>query len=222
MNLPFLIDRFYKLSLANEKMAELLSQLSALETFKDRLDFAEKRFERLSSGSSRVIFTFAGSSGKEVLKLAKNKRGIAQNLVEGNPKMKNKFINTTLKMDKQGLWKTSPYLEELSEKDFEEMIGVPFKDFGEAISYGLQSVSGNKHEKPKGFEAVKETEIYKELVKMGKEFSLMGGDIGRISSFKQAEGHPVLVDAGLNREIYDQFYDRETGQPVSSKSTKSK
>jgi hypothetical protein len=213
-NLFDAIDQFHKFA-TSPSFPDILKELSSLETFKDRIEFAEKHLEHLSSGSSRLIYK---TPEGQVLKLAKNERGIAQNIAEANPKMISKFINKTLKADKNGVWKISPYLEKITEKQFEEMVGVPFKDFSEAISYGLQDVSGNSHQKPKGFQAVSETEFYQELVSIGKKFHLMGGDLGRISSMGKEEDHPVLLDTGLTRQIYDQYYD--TGR--KTKSTKSK
>ena len=196
------INQFHKFA-TSTPLPEILKELSSLETFKDRVDYAEKHLKHLSSGSSRVIYT---TPDDQVLKLAKNERGIAQNKAEGNPKMVSKYINKTLKQDKDGIWKISPFLDKITEKEFEELVGVPFKDFSEAISYGLQDVSGNSHEKPKGFEKVEKTEIYKELISIGKKWDLMPGDIGRVSSWGVVDGHPILLDAGLTSAIYKKYY----------------
>lgn len=208
------IDLFHKLATGKPSEEEILKELSSFETFKDRVDYAEKNLKHLSSGSSRVIYV---TPSDEVLKLAKNDRGVAQNKAEGNPKMKSKFINKTLKQDNDGIWKISPFLDKITEKEFEKMVGVPFKEFGEAISYGLQSISGNSHDKPKGLAEVEKTEIYKELVRLGKEFKLLGGDIARISSWGVCDGVPVLLDAGLTKEIFDEFY--SSAEPANSKSS---
>lgn len=208
------IDLFHKLATGKVSEADILTELSKLDTFKDRVDYAEKHLKHLSSGSSRVIYV---TPNDEVLKLAKNERGIAQNKVEANPQMKSKFINETLKADKNGIWKISPFLDKITEKEFEEMVHVPFKEFGEAISYGLKDVSGNSHEKPKGFEEVAKTDLYKELAKIGKEFKLLGGDLARISSWGTKDNLPVLLDAGLTKDIYDEFYN--SAEPSNSKST---
>src|ERR1700678_1914361 len=125
------IDRFHKFATATS-LPEILKELSSLETFKDRVAYAEKHLKHLSSGSSRVIYI---TPDQQVLKLAKNERGIAQNIAEGNPKMVSKYINKTTKQDKDGIWKISPFLDKITEKEFQEMVGIPFKHFSEAISY---------------------------------------------------------------------------------------
>ena len=206
---------YWALKIASEM--EDVHKLSEMETFKERVEWAEKTFEHLSSGSSRVIYKLADGN---VLKLAKNERGVAQNKAESNPEMKNKYINPTIKYDKEGVWKISPWAEKITEKEFEELIDINFKDFGKAISYGLRAVADNSgEEKPECFEEVSKSDIYKELVKVGKKFDLMPGDIERISSWGQRDGHPVLIDSGLTAKIFEDFYE-DDGSASETASTK--
>ncbi len=203
------IDTLFRLAVESEKVPEaskdtgtILKTLSGLETFKARVDYAEKCLDHLSSGSSRVIYTM--NDGKEVMKLAKNDRGVAQNIAES--KVKSKYVNKTTKSDPDGVWKLSPFLEKVTEKEFEKMAGCSFEEFGEAIRFGLKSISTSDVKKPKNFDDVSKLEIYKEVVKISKQHDLMPGDIARISSWGQVDGHPTLLDAGLTKEIYDEFY----------------
>ena len=197
------VNLFYRL--ASGETEAVLKKLSELETFKDRVDYAEDKLEHLSSGSSRVIYVLPGE--KKVLKLAKNERGVAQNKAESNPKMKSKYITKTLRSDKNGYWKISEYLDKITAKEFEKMTGVDFDDFGEALRYGLKSVSDNDAKKPKNFSEIEKLDMYKDLIKLGKEFELMPGDMARISSWGKIDDHPLLLDAGLTKDIYDEFYD---------------
>ncbi len=203
------VHRFFKLATDSEELPAdskdvdtILKNLSKLETHKARGEYAEKNLEHLSSGTSRLVLTMPG--GKEVMKLAKNDRGIAQNKAEAA--IKCKYVNKTLKADSDGIWKISPFLDKINEKEFEKLIGVDFKDFGQALEHALADVSGDEASKPKNFEKIKDLDIYKQLVKVGKEHDLMPGDMSRISSWGKIDDHPTLLDAGLTREIYDEFY----------------
>jgi len=203
------IDIFYKLATDSEKLPEnsddidtVLKNLSKLETFKARIDYAEKNLDHLSSGSARVIYTF--DNKKEVLKLAKNDRGVAQNKAES--KVKCKYVIETTKSDPNGVWKISPYAEKITEKEFEKYAGFPFEDFGQALEYGLRSVSDNTEKKPKDFDKISKTEMYKNLVECGKKHDLLPGDLSRISSWGKMGDKPIVLDAGLTSEIYDEFY----------------
>lgn len=205
-----LANYFCKLATESEELpadstdpAVILKNLSKLETYKARVDYAEKNLDHLSSGSSRVVYTMPGK--KEVLKLAKNDRGVAQNKIEA--KLKCKYINKTTKACPDGCWKISPFLDKVTEKEFEELSDMDFEEFGEALSYGLKDVSGSSAEKPKHFDEISKSEMYKDLVECGKKNKLMAGDLARISSWGQVDGHPTLLDAGLTKEIYDEFYE---------------
>ena len=187
--------------------ANLLEQLSALETFKDRVDFAEKNFEHLSSGSSRIIYL---TNDKQVLKVAKNERGIAQNKVESS--VKSPIVNPTTKFDKDGIWKLSPYCDKITEKEFEKLTDVPFKEFAAAIDHGI-----NDDKKPSDFDKISKSDIYKEVIRLNKEYKLLPGDMTRISSWGKNDGNPVMLDAGLSREVYDKYY--TTKEKTSKKSS---
>lgn len=210
-NLLKLVNKFFKLATESEELpadskdvAVVLKNLTKIETFTARVEYAEKNLDHLSSGSSRVVYTLPGK--KEVLKLAKNERGVAQNKVEA--KLKCKYINKTTKACPDGTWKLSPFLDKVTEKEFEKLCDMNFKEFGAALEYGLKSVSDNSDKKkPKNFDEISKSEMYKDLVTCGKKHELMPGDLSRISSWGQIDGHPTLLDAGLTRDIYDEFYE---------------
>ena len=52
------------------------------KTFKSRLEYALQRAPRLGGGSSRVAFVIPDQGRETVLKIAKNRKGIAQNEAE--------------------------------------------------------------------------------------------------------------------------------------------
>ena len=45
------------------------------------------------------------------------------------------------------------------------------------------------------------------MKRIGNLFNLMPGDMSRISSFGQKNNIPVLIDAGLTKKIFDQYYE---------------
>jgi hypothetical protein len=193
-------------SLASSKdLKAILKELEGLEHYNARKEYAEKNLEHLSSGSSRIVYL---SPDKTIIKMAKNDKGLAQNEAECNPKMKSKFLNEVISHAKNYVWMETHYLDKITEKEFEEMTGLDFDDFGESIRYGLKDVSGNKDiEKPENFDKVEKSEIYKEMKKIGAQFKLMPGDLARISSWGTKDGRPVLIDAGLTADVFADYYD---------------
>ena len=202
---------FYSTAAAEElpedssDLSVVLKNLSKLETYNARKKYAERNLEHLSSGSSRIVYL---SPDKTIIKLAKNDKGVAQNEAESNPKMKSKFLNKIIRHADNHAWIETYFLDKINPKDFEKMTGLDFDDFGDSIRYGLKEVSGNKdREKPENFDEVEKTEIYKEIKEIGKKFKLMPGDLARISSWGKKDGKPVLVDAGLTKEVFEEFYE---------------
>jgi len=202
---------YYKLATSeslpdnSKDLSMVLKNLENLDTFSDRKEYAEKNLEHLSSGSSRIVYL---TPKKTILKLAKNEKGLAQNKAEANPKMKSKYLNEILGCAGNYSWIETSYLDKITTKQFKEMTGLDFDDFGEAIRYGLKKVSENTDlDKPENFEKVEKSDIYKEMRRIGTEFKLMPGDIARISSWGVKDGHPVLIDAGLTADIFAKYYE---------------
>lgn len=188
----------------SKDLSVILKNIENLETYSARKKYAERNLKHLSSGSSRIIYL---TPQKTIIKLAKNDKGIAQNKAESNPAMKSKFINKTIRKSKNFSWIETYYLDKINAKEFKKLTDLDFDDFGDSVRYGLRNNSGSKKEKPDNFEDVAKSEIYKEIVDIGKKFKLMGGDIARESSWGKKDGHPVLIDAGLTKEIFEEFYE---------------
>jgi hypothetical protein len=198
------VEYFYSIA-SGKDLSAVLKELSELDTFSARKECAENNLERLSSGSSRIVYSTGEGT---VIKLASNKKGIDQNGVEANIKGDSKFINKPTKHDRNNYWIEAPEAKKISEKMFEELTGIDFETFGEAIDYELRSISGNTNkEKPKGLDKAKKMGMFKELVKIAKDNDLLGGDISRISSFGERDGHPVLLDLGLNKTVFSKDYE---------------
>lgn len=189
----------------SDNLKVVLANLEKLETYAARKKYAENNLKHLSSGSSRIVYL---TPGKTIIKLAKNDRGIAQNKAEANPKMKSKYLNPILGYAKNYAWIEVPYLEKITAREFKDMTGLEFDDFGEALRFGLKDISGNSDtEKPKKFEEVAKSDIYKEVRDIGEKFKLMPGDLARISSWGVKDKHPVLIDAGLTQDVFADFYE---------------
>lgn len=206
-------DMFLSLASAEElpedstDLDKVLSNIEKLETYQARKKYAEKNLEHLSSGSSRIVYL---TPDKTILKLAKNDKGIAQNKAETNPAMKSKFLNKNIKHAENFSWMETNYLEKITTKEFTKMTGLDFDDFGDCIRYALKNVSeSSDKEKPEGYNKISESEIFKEMKRIGEKFKLMPGDLARISSWGTKDGNPVLIDAGLTKEVFEEFYESD-------------
>ena len=200
MNLIDKINLFYKLAMQD---SETLKKLSNMETFKEKIDYAEEHLNHFSSGSSRIVYLLPGE--KEVLKLAKNEKGEAQNKSEA--KVQGKYLNHANLSCKKGTWIIAPFLQKITEKEFEQLCGYNFKDFTQSIRYEIKKGSSDSIDKPKAFKEVEKSDFFKEFLASVKKYDLTSGDIARISSWGKSDGHPILLDSGLTRKIFDDYYE---------------
>lgn len=216
-NLYYVLAEAEELPADSKDLSTILKNIEGLETYNARKKYAERNLEHLSSGSSRIVYL---TPDKTVIKLAKNDKGIAQNEVEDNPEMTSKYLNKILRHAKDHSWLETHFLDKITEKEFEELTNVNFKDFGEAISYELKKVSDGSEKKPKDLDKLSKADIFTEVAKIGKKFHLLPGDLSRISSWGRKGKHPVLIDSGLSRAVYDEFYedDKTTCKSSSSRS----
>lgn len=186
---------------ANSKnLKTILSNIDKLETYKAKIEYCEKNLKHLSSGSSRIVYS---THKNTIIKLAKNDKGIAQNKVEANPKMKSKFLNKILDKSKDYNWIEVEYLEKITESEFEELTGVNFKTFGKCLKFLCEKSSGKK---PKELKECEDSEVIKEMVRLCKDFKLLYGDIERISSWGCKDDKPILIDSGLTEKVYNEHY----------------
>lgn len=191
-----------------------------LETFKERIKYCKDNLPHISNGSSRMVFKVDNT---KVLKLAKNKKGLAQNNVEIELNLINNWYSTILadviEADDNGLW-------------VEMELAIPAKndDFVKHLGYGLDVVidylyfcyySFIKEDKGAASfyipdEKVKKhfendpNEFVNTLVNMMSEHVINPADFGKLNSYGvvNREGHEtlVLIDFGINDEVYDTYY----------------
>ena len=67
-----------------------MAEFKTLKTFAERIRYCQTRLQRISSGSARIAYKI---DNEKVLKLAKSRKGIAQNEAEGGDYYKPKQVN---------------------------------------------------------------------------------------------------------------------------------
>jgi len=141
-----------------DNLNTILSNLQNLETFQARMKYAEKNLKHLSSGSSRIVFQV----GKDkVLKLASNEKGLAQNKAESSVKDDCKYINKSVRNAKNHSWIIAPMADKITEREFFDLTGVNFREFGDCIIYNSSTKKDKKE--PKNFQSLKNEEIVKQI-----------------------------------------------------------
>lgn len=183
------------------KLFEEYSELSKIKTFKKRKEYLKSNNE-IGKGTGRIVYDI--SDGK-VIKLAKNKKGIAQNLVESNPKIQEKYSNvvaTIFDFDKDGKWIIQEKAEPINMKDISMYLGGENDDSqAEGFFYWLRGFGGSDMDY-----FYMNIPFAKKCYELVNEFELDRFDVSDISSWGKINGKPVLVDYGLDKNVAKNLY----------------
>lgn len=89
--------------------------------------------------------------------------------------------------------------------EFTRLMGTDIKNFMYYVrsrtEYNLRSIFTVKDK-----EKLDNNEFVQELLDMMVNFNMLGGDFGRISSWGKVRDRLVLIDYGLTKDIFDQYY----------------
>ncbi len=180
----------------------LLKELSSFKSFDDRVDFASDNFDKVGEGSSRIVFKF---SDDKVIKIAKNEKGIAQNKEESKLELQTEITNRVLLADPSGKWIIEKFANKINKLKFEELTSLDFNDFSKTLHYKFNNDSSD-WPKPKNYEDIIDSELFQQVMSLVACNDLQIGDITRIESWGEVDGLAVIMDYGLSRDIYDEFY----------------
>jgi len=158
--------------------------------------FADSFLQKLGQGSSRAAYVF---SSNKVLKVAINKKGIAQNKTEldvfTNPQTK-PMISKIVDYDPNYMWLLADSVREFkSERDFEIAAGISFDDF----IYDVKDVKAGRLET--------DNPLVMNTVNTINSTDLLIGDIAIVEHWgKSADGRVVLLDYGFTKEVWENYY----------------
>jgi len=181
-----------------------LQELSLIKKPEKRVEFAKKSFKLIGEGSARAAFLIPVG---RVLKVAKNEKGMAQNCLEAKPEMQRDCTNRIIMADPEGKWIIVKRAKKISEEKFEELTGFSFDDFTDSLFYKFNNESDS--DKPDNYSDIIKSDLFRSIAQMMVELDndLQLGDLYRISSWGESEGKPVIVDYGLDRDIYQEYYE---------------
>jgi hypothetical protein len=212
-NLLLTAEKFEKLTDSGGKIVknndEILKEISSLKDFDDRIELAEENFDKLGEGSSRTIFQISDSL---VLKIAHNEKGLAQN--EAEMGLKSPCINNVLVADTEAKWIIVRFTETMSEEDFKDTIGVPFKTFMKALYFKHNNEIHD--DRPDDYDEIVQNPFFKCISKTALEHDLQIGDVAKTSSWGLLDGKPVLRDFGLTKDVFIDYYECDSDNETST------
>jgi hypothetical protein len=193
-----------------------IEEFKSLRDFAKRIRYCEEHLKRISSGSSRIVYKI---DDEKVLKLAKNKKGLAQNEIESGHSQYQDLSDVTARVfayDENGLWIEMELARKLTPSEFKRITGFQFKDYVAVIhNYGNDVHAGRK----KGYNmpvdkaisaAMWENEFTYDVLQYIGNYELPVGDLERLNSYGivKRNGHDaiVLIDYGLIADVYQSYY----------------
>lgn len=185
-------------------------EFEKISSFQGKLNYAVTHLKRIATGSGRAVFVVDNT---KALKIAKNKKGLAQNSVEAEGYIQNYDIVTrTFDKDDNDFWIEAELAKKLKPTRFKELTGVSIEDtasytrYSESIHRGRKPIFGI----PDNLESLQNNEFLIDLLSLMFDYDMPAGDLGRLSSYGEVvrDGKPkvVLVDYGLTNTVYDDFY----------------
>jgi hypothetical protein len=193
-----------------------IEEFKRLNSFSSRIDYCNRNLQRISSGSSRVVYKVDDT---KVLKLAKNKKGLAQNEVEieyGNYYDLQDIVAKVFESDNDNLWVEMELARKVTPKVFMEVVGVDFNEYCKTLRYYHGEVMGNNRSrmfsqsKPDNYDEMWENEFIYDILNFVGNYDAPVGDLCRLSTYgmvnRNGQNHVVMIDYGLTSDVYDSYY----------------
>ncbi len=190
-----------------------MEHFKTLNSFAQRVKYCEEHLKRISSGSSRIVYMVDNT---KVLKLAKNKKGLAQNEVEiqwGQDSYFESILAHTFMYHPDDLWVEMELARKVTKKDFMRIAECSIEDM---YTY-LTNFDSLNHGRPAIFrmdpqlkEALDENEFVQQIQDFMANIDAPAGDFGRLSSYgivqRNGQDDIVLIDFGLTNDVYQTYY----------------
>ena len=188
-------------------------EFAKLSSFNQRVQYAERNLQRISSGSSRIVYKIDDT---KVLKLAKNKKGIAQNEVEidfSKDYMWDGIVAEIFNYDPNNLWLEMELARKLTANEFKNITGLTFEDYCAGLRYyeSLQKPKrGVNYSQPETYDDMWENEFAYEILNTVGSYDIPVGDLCRTSTYgvvsRDGGNAVVMIDYGLTNDVYTGFY----------------
>ena len=193
-------------------------------SYKKRIDYAVARAQKLGTGSSRVAFTIDYEGRPTVLKVAKNKKGMAQNEAEASL-LEDGYLSSTGLMiplidydeeHQQPVWIHTEKANKATEKQLCNIIKCPsLHDLVQASIYAYtgRSVFGNALENANkkviekyGEDALETFHEWVDKLQEFQQYDINIGDFARAANWGLYNNEPIIIDVGFTNAVHSEYY----------------
>lgn len=194
-----------------------VEEFKNLKSFNQRVQYCENNLTRIASGSSRIAYKIDDT---KVLKLAKNKKGLAQNEAEieySQDYMMDDIVAQVFNYDENNLWLEMELAKKLTPALFYKIVGVTFNDYSDAVSYQEDELKPKrsyfKTPAPDNMDEMWNNEFVSRIFDLiGSYDNFASGDLAKLSTYgvvkRDGEDTIVLIDYGLTTNVFNTHYKR--------------
>lgn len=208
-----------QLQLISEAMDDSFSfeELSNIRSFAGRVRYCKEHLGyHIGFGSSRIVFQI---DDEKCLKLARNRKGLAQNEAEYDKYAERYGVTPILyNSAEDNSWIVTEYVLPARSKDFKKCLGIDFNTFRHFVIYCYNCYARNGkaiHTDMKEWyfeELVENSEWLDDLYHYMLDYQVPCGDLLRMSNLgmvmRDGQAQIVILDSGLTDRIYDEYYRR--------------
>jgi hypothetical protein len=190
-----------------------IEEFKKLNSFTKRVEYCNTHLKRLAAGSSRIVYMV---DNEKVLKLAKNKKGLAQNEVEieyGNYYDLSGIVAKVFESDENNLWVEMELAKKVTPNIFKNVVGVSFDEYVNAMKYNyFTNIKPNRYPtaKPENMDEMWDNEFVYEMLSFMGNYDIPVGDLGRLSTYglvsRDGSDTIVMIDYGLTNDVYGTYY----------------
>lgn len=195
------------------------SKFTSNTPFAQRVRHAEERAKKLGTGSSRIAFEIEYEGRPTVLKIAKNKKGIAQNDYE-TQMFSDWFVtglDITIPMidhDEENdtpTWLHVEKAEKMKPSQFKQFFdGMGASDMMDCVNYLVGKEPSRYHisdeKKERYNELYEENEYIISLVDLIGNYDISPGDFNYLANWGVYKNQPVIIDIGASTEVMSSHY----------------
>lgn len=194
-------------------------ELDNLRTFAERVRYCRQHLgDPIGNGSSRMVFQI---DDEKCLKLAKNGKGVAQNDVEMEYWKRDYdiFPKVFESDDDKAMWIICEYVLPARAADFKACTGIDFKTFVKWMQKTFARYNNYYYRYRNDVMSDDEygnyldnSEFLQEMADYLTNSDIANHDMLRLTNWGLAKrdggGCPVLLDHGLNDEVFKQYYSK--------------
>ena len=189
-----------------------IEEFKNLKSFNKRIKYCEQNLQRISSGTSRIVYKIDET---KVLKLAKNEKGIAQNNTEINFSEDYLWDMVVAKLfdhDEDGLWVEMELARKVTTSIWNNIVGIPIDIFRDGTRFMEQQKGKTLYrlKEPERMEELYENDFTSTILDLIANYDVGSGDFGKLSTYglvnRDGKDEIVIIDYGLTNEVYDSYY----------------